>query len=496
MIAYIVPARGADTTGLMRYLFGPGRHNEHVDQRVIAASDPLGVADGTRLRHEEDQEEIRALGEELDSHRKAMGVTMSGGHVWHCAISIPREDRALTDEEWAQVARTAVRELGFTEASGRAACRWVAVHHGPSAEGNDHLHLVVNLVREDGTRALTWKDRRTMSRVCSHFERKFGLTRVEGRAGAGLPGLSRAEIARAARVGGESERVRLARIVRGCAVAAGGEAEFVRRLRSSVVFVRPRFAKGGRREVVGYSVALRPRYGRALVWFGGGRLAGDLTLPRLREHWRTSPASRAEAVAEWSRVRSGRPPHRNEGYRSESWAQAAAAVDRVRGELAAAAVDDSAVWAGAAREAAGVLAAWSTRLETRHPGPLAAAADALARSAQTPIEEPRARRTGRVRDLRGVAMVAWAASGTMSEVLLMQQIIRLVETIGEMHQARGQARQAAALADAARAGLVSIQRQRTQAALNPHPRGADPRSARPTTPPPSSGPRPGPDIGR
>ena len=31
--------RGSDTAGLIRYLFGPGRSNEHTDARVVAGYD-------------------------------------------------------------------------------------------------------------------------------------------------------------------------------------------------------------------------------------------------------------------------------------------------------------------------------------------------------------------------------------------------------------------------------------------------------------------------
>ena len=48
------------------------------------------------------------------------------------------------------------------------------------------------------------------------------------------------------------------------------EAEFVRRLRAGAVLARPRYAQGGRSEVVGYSIALRPiRDGAQPIWFGG-----------------------------------------------------------------------------------------------------------------------------------------------------------------------------------------------------------------------------------
>ena len=63
---------------------------------------------------------------------------------------------------------------------------------------------------------------------------------------------------------------------------AGSEAEFVRVLRADGVLVRPRFAAGRDDQVVGYSVALAPAAGREPVWHAGGKVAKDLTLPRLR----------------------------------------------------------------------------------------------------------------------------------------------------------------------------------------------------------------------
>jgi hypothetical protein len=493
---FIVPERGFDTVGLVVYLAGPGRFNEHENQRVIAAAETLGVADGTRLDTATGAE-IRALGEQLDSHRRALGVHMRDGHVWHCAISLPRGE-FLSDEQWAEAARLAIARLGFDESSGKAPCRWVAVHHGQSVGGNEHIHLVVNLVREDGTCAATGWDRVKMSRVCAELEQRFGLRVVEGRAGAGMPGLSRAEIEGTARVGKpEPDRARLARIVRGCATAASSEADFVHRLRQQNALVRPRYARGGRDEVVGYSVALRPRSASdpAPIWFGGGRLGRDLTLPRLREHWPASPDARQEALAAWSARRPSRAS--TVTYRAEMWEQAAAVVDRVRRELAGVPAGDTAAWAGTAREAAGVLAAWSVRLEVYGPGPLAAAADTLARSAQTHLGQPRARRIGRTRDLRGVAMLTAAPPSGGGEVagqlMLMRQLVRLVESIAATHEARGQAQQAAALADLARTGLAQIQFNKAWMS------GAVPtvpHAASPAARPPGSPPTPGPAIER
>jgi hypothetical protein len=125
----------------------------------------------------------------------------------------------------------AVRRLGFDAGDSQAPCRWVAVRHGRSAAGNDHVHLVVNLVREDGKVASTRYDFKRLSALCTDRER-YGLSVVEGRAKkAAMPGLTRAEAEKARRTGrAEAERAELARVVRAAATVAGTEAEFVRLL--------------------------------------------------------------------------------------------------------------------------------------------------------------------------------------------------------------------------------------------------------------------------
>jgi hypothetical protein len=165
-------------------------------------------------------------------------------------------------------------------------------------------------------------------------------------------------------------------------------------------------------------------------------------------------------LAEWKR---GSKSHavRRAAHNSHAWDQASRVIAGVREQLAAVPADDVSTWSAAAREAAGIFAAWSARLEYDRPGPLAAAADALARSAQTGLGEPKPQRHGRVKDLRGVAMVVFTASARdeiARQVALVRQISRLMEAIHDMHLARGQERQAAALADVARTKLVRLHR--------------------------------------
>ncbi|OLT31531.1 hypothetical protein BJF84_27095 [Rhodococcus sp. CUA-806] len=129
----------------------------------------------------------------------------------------------------------------------------------------------------------------------------------------GTRGVKPGELEKAKRDGlAEPVRVSLERTVRAAATASKTEAEFVRRLRSSGLLVRPRYDKGSTDAgVVGYSVAATPTKaeraaGIKPVWFGGGRLAKDLTLPRLRDEWDQSTDARTAVESEWNASRAAR----------------------------------------------------------------------------------------------------------------------------------------------------------------------------------------------
>ena len=126
--------------------------------------------------------------------------------------------------------------------------------------------------------------------------------------------------------------------------------------------------------------------------------------------------------------------------------------------LAATPAGDRLAWAQAARDGAGVLAAWAQRLEPDRPGALSRAADQLARSAQVAeradlLSQPPAAR------LTGVATVALqAALGGQSAagwVLLAGELVRLVEALERAHAARGELGRAAELAGRARSELTA-----------------------------------------
>ena len=239
MIAKIT--QGASGTALIRYLFGPGRANEHSEQRVVASGIVMGVDEGRALT----PLEIADLGTALDAANDLYRSDPAGGHIWHLSLSLPAGE-SLSDEQWAQIAQRAVEAVGF-EGEGVEPAAWVAIGHGNSAQGNQHIHIAASLVRVDGSRVDTWQSKRTLSTLCAEFERTYGLSVVEGRQGRGMPGLSRAELERTAREQlAEPPRITLARLVRAASVASKDEAEFVRRLRGSGALVRPRYASGGK----------------------------------------------------------------------------------------------------------------------------------------------------------------------------------------------------------------------------------------------------------
>lgn len=484
--------RGIDVAGLVRYLFGPGRRNEHTDPYIVAAAEGMSFPDA----YTPDGEEVALLAQELDAPHRMFRTRVRDGHVWHCSLSLKADEGELTSQQWAEAGRRMVDAMGFSDASGRSPCRWAVVHHGKSVEGNDHVHLVVDLVREDGTKADVFRDWPRSQRACTEIERAMGLRVVEGRVtGRTLPGIKPGEAEVSARRGrSEPERRTVAREVRAAAIAARDEADFVRLSRARGLLVRGRYAPGGRESVVGYSVALRPPKGSAPVWWGGGKLARDLTLSQLRERWPDS--LRAEAVDMWNSPNSTRPPLpripavASEAHAWEAVARQMASTRSTWAEVPAAATTE---WSRAADELAAVFAAWSLR-EEAVPGPLARAADVLARSAQVPHghHHQGGGRSTRTREVVLVILFGSKSSvhGAVGQWAMLRQMRNGMKAVHDMHAARRELQAARAVEDSARGDLARLQEARRALADSP---GALPG---PYLPPPDRSKGPGHDSGR
>jgi hypothetical protein len=495
--------RGDRMAGLMNYLVGPGRHNQHEDQHLVAG-DPVMLTwfDDNHL----DEPAGVAIARYLDEPSKAYGVSVNGGHVWHCSLSLAAEEGQLSDEKWQEIADDFVAGMGFDDAEEtKASCRWVAVRHGLSGNGNDHVHIAVNLVREDGTKASIHNDFKRAQKVARGLEEMHGLeplesltadrsTRSYGEADRGeMYDAAESGAVRAAKAkhdalvaGGakvaawdalsgperqarilaalEVDRPRfvLERAVRGAAAAAGDEAEFVRRLRKAGVMVRPRFAEGSTDVVTGYAVGTRPSDGSRPQWFGAGQLDKGLRLPQLRKQWESSPASTAAAAAEWTAAKRNQRPVAPGAEAAEVDPQllheCAAEIGELRERLRAVPVTDQATWSQVARQTAGAFAAWSNRVEST-PGPMARTADVLVRASkpQGLRAKPVATRTVAIgQAARLLAAASKPGDSRAAQLAVLMELANLAKAIHDTVKANEKQRHAAEIVATRRVHLQTV----------------------------------------
>jgi hypothetical protein len=278
--------RGRNAGRLLYYLYGPGKANEHTDPHLVA-----GFADPKDLepdRRPDGRRDFRRLTGLLNQPLAALARPGYDQPVWHCAVRAAPGDRMLSDAEWAQVAAGIMDKTGLAPAGDDVGVRWVAVRHAA-----DHIHLVATLARQDGIRPRVWNDFYRVREACAQAEERFGLrvTAPADRTAARRAG--RAETEQAARLGWtEAPRVRLCREVAEAAAGAGTEQEFFARLADAGIAVRLRYSTKEPGQVSGYAVGLPEHTARGggVIWYGGGKLAADLSLPMLRRRWTNSPA--------------------------------------------------------------------------------------------------------------------------------------------------------------------------------------------------------------
>lgn len=486
-------SRGGRMGGLMAYLAGPGRQNEHECPHLVAASDGVMAWWST---DELSNQEALAIAEHIEQPRLVFGTEVTapvkefseeagamvatGGrkdvHVWHCSLSLAPDTEPLGDERWGQIAQDFVDEMEFSQTSGKSPVRWAAVHHGASKNGGDHIHLAVSLVREDGTKVSTHNDYKRASKAVTKLEQKYGLEVLDGReAGRSSRPESYAEMQQAARTAktrgedpGSAQAAQtysagLSRKVRACAAASADEGEFVRRCRREELWVRPRFAAGTHDVVTGYSVAVRPQHGQSATWRAAGYLGRDLTLPRLREGWEDSPTTATEAATEWKAAWRGQPPVTRGGRETADidpglWGAYETQMKDLREQLKGVAGSDHSTWARVAHETSGVFAAWSVRLEPT-PGPLAETSDVLARSAALHRRNVKPSPVPKM-SMRGPAtlMMAMAAGpgSKTGQALLMRQLLNTTRALFLAQQATSQARTARQLSDTIQNRLAEV----------------------------------------
>ena len=229
--------------------------------------------------------DFRRLTGLLEQPLAVLGDRAPAKPVWHCAVRAAPGDPDLGDGAWMRIAAEIMHRTGLSRHGEEdKGVRWVAVHHG-----ENHIHIVATLARQDGRRAMAGQrllpDRRGPA---GHREAEYGLQVVvrADRTAAKRP--TRAEQEKAARADRpEPPRVTLQRQVAAAAAGARSEPEFWAALDKRGVLVRLRHSTHNPGEVTGYAVGLDGDTTAAgeQIWYGGGKLAPDLSLPKLRRRW-------------------------------------------------------------------------------------------------------------------------------------------------------------------------------------------------------------------
>jgi hypothetical protein len=410
--------RGYRPAGLLAYLFGPGKFEEHRNPRVVASWDgapwlhqpeslPAVVVDsevvepgefdldlrqlvqtmqdwpqraGLPLRNPPalplDWQQLLAQGARLPSDApswarlyrydaKAGAVVLRPGYVWHCPVRLHPDDPTLTDEQWQTIADRLMRAVGITQAG----CRWIAVRHA-----DDHIHLMATLVSETtGKRFQPYRDYPKLREECRRLERELGLIETAPIDKTARPAPTRQEKGKADRhARTETAREQLWRLVSQAAATTSTGEEFLAALRRTGLDPRTTHDEHG--EVCGYTVVLPDDVAAtgAPVRYSGRVLAPDLSWPRLLTRWAALPPVQSVEPALGERVA---PADRHAALHHATSA-VTSATEHIRRQPAAS--------GEAAHAVADLLATLAWSHDDGHSGPWADLARQYDRAARAP----------------------------------------------------------------------------------------------------------------
>ncbi|QKV93036.1 mobilization protein [Streptomyces sp. NA02950] len=307
MIPKIILGKGPHATRrTIGYLFGKGRANEHVDPHLVASWNDFAPDPG-RSPHRDPKVVQAQLAAQLDQPVTMLGDKAPKYTVWHCPVRAAPEDPILTDAQWADIARRIVAAAGIAPEGDAEACRWVAVRHA-----DDHIHIAATLVRQDGRRPQRDYDQRAVQREARQIEVDYRLRRLKPGDGTAAKRPTSKEHFKAKRLGQEAATRDVLRLrVRRAVAAATDEAEFFALLEATGVTVRLKRGPSG--DALGCNFALPGDINDKgePVFYAGSTLAGDLSLPKIRQRLTTT-------TPEPKAVRPGNP-----------WHQATAATERI-----------------------------------------------------------------------------------------------------------------------------------------------------------------------
>lgn len=433
--------KGKSPYGLIKYLYGEGRRNEHIDAHLIGSWDDSPA--GLEPEFVDDRHDVAPLVRQLEQPVRACGRAPEKW-VYHLVFRNDPGDRRLSDAEWNDVCTAAMDATGIAPAGDPAGCRWVAVRHA-----DDHVHLVATLAREDGRVPRVWNDYARLAQVAHDFEDRYGLRSTAGRddhTAARRPGVKEQITYERARR--RSPRSVLRGRVKAAAASSSGFGEFTDRLAALGVTVWPRMSERTPDQVTGYAVSLNDWLNAAgdPVRFGGGKLAPDLSLPKLQARW--DPDSGRSSPAGQRGPSRGADSSSRGAVAGEDAARVWAEAEQIVREAAEKIIADPDAAADAAWAAGDTLASAAAGIEGVGGGPLTEAADAFDRAGREVYRRTPARSdTGTALRSAG-RMIALLAQGTghpaAKVAALATQLAALTSAVADLRAAQQRLHQAEA----------------------------------------------------
>lgn len=427
MIAAIKPA-GSNTRGLLAYLYGPGRRDEHIDPHIVAGFAMLGMPDPGRAPDATLTQLTRHLDEPVHLRNSEFGRKVTD-HVWHCPVRTAPEDRRLSDAEWADIAQRIVEAAGVAPPGDDLACRWIAVRHA-----DDHIHILATTVREDGRRPRLHDSGIRVGDACRQIEKDYGLRRLKkgDRTAGRRP--SQAEMHKAQRLGwNETSRVWLQERIRAAIPHTSNTEELLAYLEAMGIAVKPRRGPSG--DLLGYAVG-RPgdlNKDGEQIFHPGGKIAPDLTLPKLKARLETT------APEEHPTARRDQP--------ATPWHQAIDAVDTLQ-----AGMDDNAHAQANITALGDLIEAAAQKAPAHLHAELRAASRAFARAQRSQIRAENQAATTLRKAARDLAHTATGPDGSALASLLAALVWATI-VAARWHEAKNHAHQA----EAARQTLRHLQ---------------------------------------
>ncbi|WP_198357247.1 relaxase/mobilization nuclease domain-containing protein [Streptomyces fildesensis] len=413
---------GGCTRGLLNYLYGPGRRDEHTDAHIVGAWAMTGIPDPGRDREATLPELAAYLDQPVKLRAREIGRTPPK-HVWHCPVRTAPGDRYLTDAEWGEVARRIVHATGIAPDGDDHACRWIAVRHA-----EDHIHIVATTVREDGRRPRNNQDGVKAQAACRSLEKQLGLRQLKQGDYTAPRTPTSAEQAKAQRQGQSvTTREWLREQAYAVLAASRDEAEYFTVLESLGIEVKPRIGPQTG-EVIGYSLAAPGDVNGQgePIWYGGSKVAPDLSITRLRE--------RLAAQEPADRPTDGTRP-------ASPWLEAETILRRSHTVL------DSDDDAGAQAHLAAFGELLHTTAQTApaaHREQLRAAATAFNRANRTALRADHQQATALRSAAKAILAPASPGDGGAALAALLSTAVLIAIAAAQWHDKRGQQQQAAA----------------------------------------------------